>query len=682
MKIDEDCNKSNWRTNWLRCWWRSSSWRVKSHAGVASWDLAAMGRQKDAFTWIQSGSKPKALEIAQYADLRQMNEHKQTLMFAAAGRPLNKGSAEILCQILQKRGLAVDTLDTHHQTPLFAAAREGNAICVDWLIAQGCAVDHLDCRGETPLCVAFRHSQMEIIMVLLKHGASLGVRDTYGGRQPPFFADPIFRRAFLEKRAETAETMSSPKKRKRGPAEDQPLWKRFRGDLALRCTGQNVMTQWAYKDEVVPEETIPEAKCRDILAQNDEFMIIVPPPEATARIRVLEREFALDHADCLRGHPMHGAMAPDEWADFSGVPVNEADAHKLIYNLLKKGSETQSIICCVEKSTGCICGYLRFGYAPENTLMLQHLKVQREHQRRGIATLMLEGSVHLARERHQRSIVQMSLKVFLRNHNALGFYQRIGFQHSKMPAKRPKSALAEWSLMKKRLWDLFIVLDIHSGATQSHLIWNRKPMENMNAYSRQSRVGWSLNCYSMFRASEWWAMADWSTAFHSQNDTDPNDPNRFQYLTLFPYPLTMHQVLYYDSTCVVHECFFPFAPGILQRCKSFKSPWTIFKLQHENPGTKNGPMRMLAKTCIRFCQPETTHRTVEVMCTTVPNITQAQGICSQLPNLTPRNHPKPMSILIPWHNIPQEHVLFSSFLWQKQGFEPNCLGAVYPKTQR
>ena len=38
--------------------------------------------------------------------------------------------------------------------------------------------------------------------------------------------------------------------------------------------------------------------------------------------------------------------------------------------------------------------------------------------------------------------------------------------------------------------------------------------------------------------------------------------------------------------------------------------------------------------------------------------------------------------IIPWHNIPQEHVLFSSFLWQKQGFEPNCLGAVYPKTQR
>ena len=221
---------------------------------------AAMVQQKDAFTYLQAGSKPKALEIAQSADLRQMNEHGQSLMFAAAGRPLNKGSSELLCQILQKRGLAVDALDNHHQTPLFAAAREGNEICADWLIAQGCAVDHADFRGETPLCIAFRNSQMEMVMKLLKHGASLGVKDMYGGRQPPFFANPIFRRAFMEKRAETPETMSSPKKRKRGQAEDQPLWKRFRGDLSLRCTGPNVMTQWAFQDEVVPDEKIPEEK--------------------------------------------------------------------------------------------------------------------------------------------------------------------------------------------------------------------------------------------------------------------------------------------------------------------------------------------------------------------------------------------------------------------------------------
>ena len=379
-----------------------------------------------------------------------MNEHGQSLMFAAAGRPLNKGSAELLCQILQKRGLAVDALDNHHQTPLFAAAREGNEICADWLIAQGCAVDHADFRGETPLCIAFRNSQMGMVMKLLKHGASLGVKDMYGGRQPTFFADPIFRKAFAEKRKEPPETTRS-KKRKRGQAEEEALWKRFRGDLSLRCTGPNVMTQWAYQDEVVPDETIPEEKCKEILAENDDFMVIVPPPEATARIRVLEREFSLDHADCLRGHPMHLAMAPDEWADFSGVLVNEADAHKSIYNLLKKGSETQALICCVEKGSGCIRGYLRMSYGVGETVTLQHLKVQREHQRRGIATLMLEGGLRLAREHHEWSFKQISLKVFLRNQKALAFYERMGFQHSRPLPKRPKSALAEWSLMKKEI---------------------------------------------------------------------------------------------------------------------------------------------------------------------------------------------------------------------------------------
>ena len=70
-----------------------------------------------------------------------------------------------------------DKRRTDHQTPLFAAAHEGNSICADWLIAQGCAVDHADFRGETPLCIAFQNSQMEMIMKLLKHGASLGVKD-------------------------------------------------------------------------------------------------------------------------------------------------------------------------------------------------------------------------------------------------------------------------------------------------------------------------------------------------------------------------------------------------------------------------------------------------------------------------------------------------------------------------
>ena len=76
----------------------------------------------------------------------------------------------------------------------------------------------------------------------------------------------------MEKRVEPPETMSSPKKRKRGQAEEEPLRKRFKGDLSLRCTGANVMFQWAYQDEIVPEETVPEEKCKEILAENEDFI--------------------------------------------------------------------------------------------------------------------------------------------------------------------------------------------------------------------------------------------------------------------------------------------------------------------------------------------------------------------------------------------------------------------------
>eukprot|EP00434_Breviolum_minutum_P045103 symbB.v1.2.040366.t1/scaffold7174.1/size12882/1 len=216
------------------------------------------------------------------------------------------------------------------------------------------------------------------------------------------------------------------------------------------------MTQWAYQDEIVPEEIIPENKRLNVLAENDEFVVVVPPPEATARIRVLEREFALDHADCLRGHSMHLAMAPDEWCGFAGIPVNEADAHKLIFSLLNKGSETQALVCCIHKKSGSLRGYLHLGHFNEQTLEIAYLKVQREFQRRGLASLLLEGGLRLARERRKWTFHEISLNVATRNVNAVRFYESKGFKHCGRPKQcgRPKraamSAFSEWSTMKKQ----------------------------------------------------------------------------------------------------------------------------------------------------------------------------------------------------------------------------------------
>ena len=439
------------------------------------WATAAMGRLKDAFTYLQAGSKPKALEIAQSADLRQMNQRGQSLMFAAAGRPLNKGSAELLCQILQKRGLAVDALDGHHQTALFAAAREGNEICADWLIAQGCAVDHADFRGETPLCIAFRNSQMGMVMKLLKHGASLGVKDMYGGRQPTFFCRPYFpqslcgeaqRTAWDHEFSKEAKTWAS---RRGAPVEavqrglilavhrpqcDDPMgisrWGRSTRDNSrerVQRSWQRMMTSWSLFH---PQKQQPGS-----VFWSGNFLWIM--------------RIACEGTPCtLPWHLMSGQTFLESlWTRLtltnqftiywkSGQRPRPSFAVLKTFQHSKRGPGSLTPL-----GSGCIRGYLRMSYGVGETVTLQHLKVQREHQRRGIATLMLEGGLRLAREHHEWSFKQISLKVFLRNQKALAFYERMGFQHSRPLPKRPRSALAEWSLMKKEIWGMGWSLGAH-----------------------------------------------------------------------------------------------------------------------------------------------------------------------------------------------------------------------------
>ena len=154
-------------------------------------------------------------------------------------------------------------------------------------------------------------------MLLMEKGASLGVKDVHG-RRPPFFADPIFRRAFIERRRAKVEEVPSKKRKLIGVREEQPLWppvgitfstgrclesmgfsmdfhgilngfhvfyffspmdlrcfrrvgrprKRFRGELAFRCTGPVVLKdgfrvaswgageEWSFLDEVVPDDLV------------------------------------------------------------------------------------------------------------------------------------------------------------------------------------------------------------------------------------------------------------------------------------------------------------------------------------------------------------------------------------------------------------------------------------------
>ena len=188
------------------------------------------------------------------------------------------------------------------------------------------------------------------------------------------------------------------------------------------------------------------------------------------------------------------------------------------------------------------------------------------------------------------------------------------------------------------------------------------------AYSRQSCVDDLWIVIPMFRTWEQWAMVDWSTAFHGQKMRWT--PTGFDtYL--------FSNINYAPGTLRPHMCcarvFFPLCsrnlPNIQIRSnqsirpEQFSINWNRPKLplhiqkypgisgnkEYVNPHvSKNMHPIMPARN---HPQNSGSHQ--------VPNITQAQRICSLLPNLTPETTPKYLVYpIIPWHNIPQEHLLF------------------------
>lgn len=95
---------------------------------------------------------------------------------------------------------------------------------------------------------------------------------------------------------------------------------------------------------------------------------------------------------------------------------------------------------------------------------------------------------------------------------------------------------------------------------ESHLIWNRKPTENMHDYAMLLCIfkailrGWSLNCL-LFPCSEPENNEPWLIDPQHSTAKKWDGPQQVSIPISFPIS-TMHQVLY-DPTCVVRECFFP-----------------------------------------------------------------------------------------------------------------------------
>jgi Ankyrin repeats (3 copies)/Ankyrin repeats (many copies) len=78
--------------------------------------------------------------------------------------------------------------DVFGRTPLFVAAIEDRLEMVKVLVEHGAPIDQRTNNGTTPLLTAAYAGHLEIVKVLLAHGASVDIARQYGGATPLLFA--------------------------------------------------------------------------------------------------------------------------------------------------------------------------------------------------------------------------------------------------------------------------------------------------------------------------------------------------------------------------------------------------------------------------------------------------------------------------------------------------------------
>jgi len=91
---------------------------------------------------------------------------------------IGNGNIEDLKVLLKELG--IDATDGYSRTALLWTAFYGNLEMLAWLIENGANINHQDKNGYSALHFAAQEKRIRIADLLLKHGASLELRDNHG----------------------------------------------------------------------------------------------------------------------------------------------------------------------------------------------------------------------------------------------------------------------------------------------------------------------------------------------------------------------------------------------------------------------------------------------------------------------------------------------------------------------
>ncbi|CAK0877542.1 unnamed protein product [Prorocentrum cordatum] len=416
---------------------------------------------------VQSGSLDALRAALGPSAKRWINVDQQTLLFFAV---LRKADCKEVCELLiDVHGVDPNAEDKRGQTALHYLAKTGHVSCVDLLISRGCSVDHVDENHyQTPLFYAARWSTRLMVKCLVDHKADVNFKDS-SQQTPLFYARSLeVCEELLRGRGDACLAIDT-----HGVTVAESHWQRQQYELAdflatcaeaLSHTGR--MTWAVQRAAASPGVAGARGGASGAYGNWEAYATSVARGRDVKQLCQLEDEFVEDHRRVL------GSEVPDAefWSQI-GLSPDAAKRRSTIQSITQvtKGSgKRHYTLKCLhlppnpQRQAGpprlraCrVAGYVYFkicegdrdreesagtrgaraagaelagAQSTRAHIVVSHLKVNAEHQRRGVATLLLAGMLQLVETEHGGfDLSHLYLSVVAENASAAALYRKLGF---------------------------------------------------------------------------------------------------------------------------------------------------------------------------------------------------------------------------------------------------------------
>ncbi|CAK9037510.1 unnamed protein product [Durusdinium trenchii] len=288
---------------------------------------------------------------------------QQTLPFFAAARYGEDEEALELCDTLLRAGVPLNQLDDNRQTALFYAARQGHVHTCNFLVCSRSDINTIDKFGETALFYAVKRSRVAAVEMLLDHGVDFEVVNHK--KQSVLTAASaselctVFQEARKKRRLEVTEGEPGQRsKRPRSALEQLEAW----------------ADEWPMRH---PKIETADFKQKDVLKSEGEYSIVkVSSPIAAAKLRVLEKNFVVDHAKLMKDESWFAKLTHEQWSKSVGVLPDEVELPvRGIEKVLSGANPDHFTLPAINKKTKLIAGYVHCTLSEEdNALNVNHIK--------------------------------------------------------------------------------------------------------------------------------------------------------------------------------------------------------------------------------------------------------------------------------------------------------------------